>query len=177
MNDLSTLDGFGAVTEPATLEFQRVMPGPIDRVWAYVTDGDLRRRWLAGGEMTLELGAPFELVWRNDELTDPPGVRPDDMAAEHRMASRITALDPPRRIAFTWMGSGEVSIELTPRGETTLLTLTHRGVPNRSTLLGVSAGWHSHFDVLEARLAGRTPAPHWDNWRALRAAYETRMPA
>ena len=59
-----------------------------------------------------------------------------------------------------------------------LLTLTHRRLPDRPTLLGVSAGWHAHLDVLDARAAAaRDPAPLWDDWRALRADYETRMPA
>ena len=53
-------------------KIQRILPGPIERVWAYLTDSDLRRRWLAAGPMEMKVGAPFELVWRNDELSDPP---------------------------------------------------------------------------------------------------------
>ena len=65
-------DAYGALIEPTTLKIQRLLPGPIERVWAYLTDSDLRRQWLAAGEMEMKVGAPFELVWRNDELTDPP---------------------------------------------------------------------------------------------------------
>jgi uncharacterized protein YndB with AHSA1/START domain len=43
---------------------QRRLPGPIERVWAYLFDSDLRRLWLASGAMTLQPGASFELVWR-----------------------------------------------------------------------------------------------------------------
>jgi uncharacterized protein YndB with AHSA1/START domain len=177
MDDLSTIDAYGVLTEPATLQFKRLLPGPIERIWAYVTESDLRRRWLAAGEMTLKVGAPFELVWRNDELTDPPGEKPDSFGREHRMQSRITELDPPRRLAFTWDGSGDVSIDLAPAGDRVLLTLTHRGVPNRSTLLGVSAGWHSHLDILDARAREARPEPFWDAWRRLRQDYERRTPA
>ena len=53
MNDLSTIDAYGVLTEPATLTIQRLLPGPIERIWAYLTESDLRRRWLAAGEMTL----------------------------------------------------------------------------------------------------------------------------
>jgi uncharacterized protein YndB with AHSA1/START domain len=177
MNDLSTLDAFGVLTEPATLVFQRLLPAAIDRVWAYVTDGDLRRRWLAAGDMTLEVGAPFELVWRNDELTDPPGTRPEGFAIEHRMRSRITELDPPRRIGFTWMEGGEVTIELAPRGDRTLLTLTHRGgIPDRAMLLCVSAGWHAHLDLLDARLDSAPADPFWEAWSGLREIYARRIP-
>ena len=118
MNDMATTDRYGALTEPATVRIQRLLPGPIDRIWAYLTESELRRRWLASGEMTMAEGAPFELVWRNDELTDPPGDRPDSMAGEHRMQSRITELDPPRRIAFTWSGGAEVTIDLEAQGAT-----------------------------------------------------------
>ena len=76
MNDLAKVDAYGALSEPSTLTIQRLLPGPIERVWAYLTDSDLRRTWLAAGEMDMKIGAPFELVWRNDELTNPPGQRP-----------------------------------------------------------------------------------------------------
>ena len=32
-----------------------------------------------------------------------------------------------------------------------LLTVIHRRLPDRSTLLNVSAGWHAHLDILVAR--------------------------
>ena len=38
-----------------------------------------------------------------------------------------------------------------------LLTVIHRRLPDRSTLLNVSAGWHMHLDILVARAAGREP--------------------
>lgn len=176
MNDLSTFEDYGVIAEPATLTIQRLLPGPIDRVWAYLTESDLRRRWLASGEMKLEVGAPFEFVWRNDELTDPPGPRPEGFAAENRMESVITELDPPRRLAFAWGRSGGVTIELEPRGARTLLTLVHHRAPDRATLLSVSAGWHAHLDVLAARLGGTEPAPFWDEVARLRADYDPRIP-
>jgi len=177
MTDLETIDRYGVLIEPATLKIERLLPGPIDRVWAYLTESDLRRQWLAAGEMEMKVGAPFEFVWRNDELTDPPGVRPDSYSAEHRMQSRITELDPPRKLAFTWSNSGDVSFELKPVGDAVLLTIIHRRLPDRANLLGASAGWHLHLDVLEARVNGERPATFWDAWRRLRAEYEQRTPA
>ena len=95
-------DAYGALIEPTTLKIQRLLPGPIERVWAYLTDSDLRRKWLAAGAMEMKVGAPFELVWRNDELNDPPGKRPDGFPEEHRMQSRITELDPLRKLSIAW---------------------------------------------------------------------------
>ena len=177
MTEVATPDAYGVLSEPATLTIQRLLPGPIERIWAYLTDGDLRRQWLAAGEMELKVGAPFELVWRNSELTDPPGERPAGFGEEHRMQSRITELDPPRKLAFAWGASDGVSFELTPTaGDRVLLTLVHRRVGERAMLLRVSAGWHAHLDVLIARVTGRTPGPFWDGWSRLQAEYDRRLP-
>ena len=140
MTELATLDAYGVLTEPATLKIQRLLPGPIERVWAYLTESDLRRQWLAAGQMEMKVGAPFEFVWRNDELTNPPGQRPPGFSDEHRMQSHITELDPPRKLAITWGSNGGVSFELEPEGNEVLLTVIHRRVPDRATLLNASAG-------------------------------------
>jgi uncharacterized protein YndB with AHSA1/START domain len=93
------------------------------------------------------------------------------------MPSRITELDPPRRLAFTWQGSGDVSFDLEPRDEGVLLTITHRRLPDRSTLLNVSAGWHAHLDTLVARANGERTVSFWDGWARLKADYDQRLPA
>ncbi|WP_291867759.1 SRPBCC family protein [Bradyrhizobium sp.] len=170
-------DGWGALTEPATLRVQRLLPGPVERIWAYLTDNGLRAKWLAAGEMEMKVGAPFELVWRNDELNDPPSARPAGFPEEHRMQSRITVLDPPRKLSIAWANSGDVTFELQPRGEGVLLTVTHRRLPDRSTMLKVSAGWHMHLDILVARAMGREPAPFWEGWSRLHGEYDRRLPA
>jgi uncharacterized protein YndB with AHSA1/START domain len=177
MTDVTTLDAYGVLTEPATLKIQRLLPGPIERVWAYLTQSDLRRQWLAAGQMEMKIGAPVELVWRNAELTNPPGHRPPGFSDEHRMQSRITELDPPRKLVIAWNGSGDVSFELEPEGDEVLLTVIHRRLPDRATLLKVGAGWHMHLDILVARATGKGPKPFWDGWSRLQKEYDRRMPA
>ena len=177
MTDLAGLDAYGSLTEPATLTIQRLLPGPIERIWAYLTKEDLRRQWLAGGRMEMAVGAPFEFVWRNDELTDPPGQRPPGASDEHRLQCRITELDPPHKLAITWGSTGGVSFALEPQGDKVLLTLIHRRLPDRSTLLNVSAGWHMHLDILVARVTGEEPEPFWEGWSRLKAEYDRHLPA
>ena len=177
MNKRATLDAYGMLIEPATLKIQRLLPGPIERVWAYLTESDLRRQWLAAGQMEIKVGAPVELVWRNDQLTNSPGQRPPGFSDEHRMQSRITELDPSRKLAIAWDGSGDVSFELEPKGNEVLLTVIHRRLPSRATLLGVGAGWHMHLDVLVARATGKEPKPFWDGLSRLRKEYDRRLPA
>ena len=169
-------DAYGRLIEPATLKIERLLPGPIERVWAYLTESELRRQWLAAGQMEMKVGAPFEFAWRNDELTNPPGQRPAGFGEEHRMQSRITEFDPPRKLAFTWQGSGDVSFELEPKDSKVLLTVIHRRLPDRATMLKVGAGWHMHLDVLTARATGAQPEPFWDGWSRLKNEYDRRIP-
>ena len=177
MTKVAPLDAYGVLSEPATLKIERLLPGPIERVWAYLTQSDMRRQWLAAGKMEMKVGAPVEFVWRNDELSSSPGQRPEGFPEEQRMLSRITEADPPRKIAFTWSGSGDVSFELTPKGKDVLLTVIHRSLPDRATLLMVAGGWHMHLDILVARANGKEPQPFWDGWSRLHKEYDRRIPA
>lgn len=166
----------GQLIEPTVLKLQRLLPGTVERVWAYLVDSDLRRKWLAAGEMTLVPGSPLELVWRNDDLTRPPGVRPPEFPAEQRMASRVIAVDPPKSLTIGWGSEGDVTFELAPAGERVLLTIVHRRLTDRVTKLNVSAGWHAHLDILHAALGGAPAAPFWDNWASLRDHYDRLLP-
>ena len=57
MNELAPLDAYGELIEPTTLKIQRLLPGPIERVWAYLTQSELRRQWLASGDMQMKAGS------------------------------------------------------------------------------------------------------------------------
>lgn len=177
MTQLTATNTYGTLSEDATLTLERLLPGSIDRVWAYLTESDLRRQWLAAGTMDMRVGAAVELVWRNRELTVDPGTRPEGFGEEHRMESEITELDPPYRLSISWGSTGGVTFELEPVGDMVRFTVTHRRIPDRSIMLNVSAGWHAHLDVLAARLAGEEPEPFWDHWTALKAEYDRRVPA
>jgi uncharacterized protein YndB with AHSA1/START domain len=177
MTQLATAPAYGTLGEDATLTLERLLPGSIDRVWAFLTESDLRRQWLAAGTMEMRVGAPVELVWRNNELMDNPGQAPEGHGDEHRRTEQITELDPPHRLSITWGETGGVTFELEPVGDMVRFTLTHRRIPDRSIMLNVSAGWHAHVDVLAARLASEEPPPFWDNWASLKTEYDRRIPA
>lgn len=177
MTQAATLDAYGQLTEPATLTMERLLPGPIERVWDYLTRSDLRRQWLAMGEMEPQVGGAVHLTWRNSELSDPPGERPEGFGEEHSMDAAITVWDPPHRLAFTWGNTGGVSFDLTAQGDQVRLVLVHSRIADRATRLNVSAGWHAHLDTLAMRLEGRAPTAFWDRWSALKTQYEQRLPA
>ena len=177
MNAVTPPDDYGSLIEPTTLRIQRLLPGPVERIWSYLTDSDLRRKWLAAGVMKGQPGADCELVWRNEELNDPPSKRPEGFSEESRMTSRIIEFDPPKKLAITWRDTGDVTFELEPRGESVLLTIIHRRFPDRGMMLKHMAGWHMHLDVLVARASGEEPSPFWDGWSGLMKEYDARLPA
>jgi len=46
----------GQFTGPAEIRLVRTLPGPIERVWEYLTDSEKRSRWFAGGPMEQRVG-------------------------------------------------------------------------------------------------------------------------
>lgn len=172
----------GVITEAGAIRFERLLPGPIERVWDYLVDPAKRRTWLADGPMDVRPGGEFEYIWRNSELTDHDDPAPEKYAAyaEHRMKGRIIEADPPRRLVHGWDESGdtpnEVIFELAERGDKVLLTLTHRRLSSRSGVLSVAGGWHTHLDILQARLEGRDPPPFWATHARIEQEYDSRLP-
>src|SRR5690606_16162153 len=62
-------DGHGARLDAQSIRFERLLPGPIERVWAWLADADKRARWLAGGELPRQPGQTFELHFNHATLT------------------------------------------------------------------------------------------------------------
>jgi uncharacterized protein YndB with AHSA1/START domain len=177
------MDEFGVVTEARTLRLQRVLPGPIDRVWAYLTESDKRAKWLARGPMDLHAGGRVELSFRNAELSphkETPPERYKKYEAGASLRGRVTRCDPPRLLSYTWdedsNSPSEVTFELTPQGSDVLLVLTHRRLGDRTAMLSVAGGWHTHLGILIDHMNGREPRPFWSTYARLEAEYERRLP-
>lgn len=174
----------GVIIDTGTVRFERLLPGPIERVWSYLTDSEKRGTWLAAGEMDLRVGGRVEHVFDNSHLTghdDAPPPKYASHASESRMHGEITACDPPRLLSYTWGepsgGESEVRFELSERGGKVLLVLTHRRLANRDEMVGVAGGWHAHLDILAHRLEGQAPPSFWPTHTRLEAEYESRIPA
>jgi uncharacterized protein YndB with AHSA1/START domain len=161
------------------VRLERLLPGPIERVWDYLTDSRKRATWLAAGEFELREGGRIELRFDNDSLS-PGALRPERQCSpDSGFTGRITRFDPPRALAFTWEGAGdpsEVTFELAPRDGQVLLTVTHRRLVDRGVRVSVASGWDVHVSILAARLAGETPAPFWPTHARLEREYEARLP-
>ena len=174
---------YGVITEAGAIRFERLLPGPIERVWEYLVDPEKRRLWLAAGPMDLRPGGNMELVWNNSELARPDETVPERYAShagEHRMKGHVLRVEPPRLLAHSWDegdgGDSEVVYELEERGDMVLLTLTNRRLPTRAALVGVAGGWHTHLEMLAARLEGREGPRFWDLVDRVEREYEERIP-
>ncbi|MCB1391086.1 MAG: SRPBCC family protein [Rhodobacteraceae bacterium] len=174
MNAQGTTPDFAALADDGTtLVIQRWLPGPLSRVWAYLTEADKRARWLADGAMEQRPGAALELIWRNDRLADAGDTRPEGFSEESRMQTQVLACEPMTRLSFGW-GAGAVTFDLVERNGRVLLTLTHTGL-DAASRLGIAAGWHAHLDILRARVAGVEAPSFWSHWTTLHAQYAARI--
>lgn len=173
---------YGTVSEIDTVRFQRMLPGPIERVWDYLTDSEKRGTWLATGVMEQRAGGSVELHYHHADITTPgdaPPAKFKHLEKGFSFTGRVLRCEPPRLLSFTWGGApdpnSEVTFELTPRGKEVLLTVTHRHLGDRASVLSHSAGWHTHLGILVARLTGTAVRPFWATYTKLEGEYEKRL--
>ncbi len=181
--DLYAEGQYGQMPEPETVVIRRQLPGPVERLWAYLTEPEKRRRWLAGGPMGLFPGGEVTLVFRHTEITPSDDRPPEKYAGVTDGVSTtgvVTACEPPFLLAFTWDADtdhdSEVRFELTPEGDKVDLTVTHRRLVRRGQLISVAAGWHTHLAILESLLDGSAPPAFWRSHTKLEADYDQRLP-
>lgn len=170
------LDECGSAIEPGTFRIERLLPGPVERIWAYLTEPEKRKKWFGAGPMELQMGGRVELQFRFSELTTektPPGE-----VNSCEVPGRVTRCDPPRLLSYTW-GDGpdasEVTFQLTPQGKDVLLVITHRRLGDRTKMVSVASGWHTHLAILADRLSGRMPRPFWTMKASLQQQYGERL--
>ncbi|OCP09278.1 MULTISPECIES: SRPBCC family protein [unclassified Ensifer] len=174
---------YGRVIAPDAVRIERLLPGPIERVWSYLTEENKRRLWMASGTIGSSEGATVEHVFRHSELTtddDQPPQKYVDHAGEVRKHGHVLAWDPPRLLAYSWEEGtdtpSEVRFELSPRGDKVLLIVTHTRIANRGIMTSFSAGWHVHLDLLRDLLEGEQPSAFWSKFTKLEQEYEARIP-
>lgn len=158
-------DKGGCVSETA-VRFERLLPGPIERVWDHLTRSEHVAAWFGG------VGMKYVIE---------PKVGGAISLADGHIRGVVTQWAPPRRLAYTWnvLGEGEtdsvypesfVLFDLTQQGDRVLLVLTHRPIADgfeAQTMMG----WHTFMDALAAMLRGKTPEPRETAMERNRARY------
>jgi len=172
---------YGERVDEKTVRFERLLPGPLERVWDYLTDSDKRATWFAGGETELRVGGKVEMNFHNASLSTKPDIDPPEKYRELpeklSFGGTVTRCEPPLVLAHTWDfegGQSEVCYELEEAGDQVRLVLTHRKLASFDEVLSVSGGWHTHLDILEDVLEGREPDAFWKAHAPLEHEYERR---
>jgi uncharacterized protein YndB with AHSA1/START domain len=134
------------------LVVRRLLAATPERVFQAWTDARLLSRWFFAGETwtaKVENDPRVGGAYRIDMIT-PEGV-------VHTQSGVYRAIDPPRRISFTWsnelVGDTLVVIELSARGDRTELVLTHY-LPEQEVVERMHReGWEGCLASLERLLA------------------------
>ena len=170
---------FATEIEPGTIRFERHMPGPIPRIWDYLTHPTIRGRWLATGPMDLKAGGKFEMTLRPDELTPHAEVPPEGTSPKGVvLRGEVTNCKFPNMLAFTWEPGGPdsvVSFELTQVQGQVRVTLVNSGLKDRAAQIEAAAAWHAHLNVLEAKSNGVVPPPFYKRVAMYEAEYTKRF--
>jgi uncharacterized protein YndB with AHSA1/START domain len=167
----------GSILDLHTVEFKRLLPGPIELAWDYLTKPELLKTWFA--DVSLEPRAGGAVTVRFGGSTCGGGT-----AGVH---GTVREFRKPHVLAFSWIqgraqpdGSGndsfesEVRFELAERGEKVLLTLLHSRLPT-DELSGHSAGWHAYMDNFESVVSRRGAIDFMAVFHQLHPGYEQRV--
>jgi uncharacterized protein YndB with AHSA1/START domain len=133
-----------------TVRFERILPGPVERVWQFLTDPKRLPGWFGEAIIEPRAGGSVKILGGH-------------------IRGIVTQWEPPYRLTYTWnvFGANEtkssypesyVSFVLEPHGNDVLLTLTHVPVLERFEKQN-AMGWHTFLDMLTAASRGEAPEP------------------
>ena len=176
------MNDYGELLDSKTVRFERLLPGPIERVWGYLVESEKRAKWLCGGETDSRVGGNIDMHFHNASLSSAEDIaRPEkykDMPEKVSFSGTVTRYEPPRALSHTWEFDGEASevcYELEEVGNKVKLVLTHRRLLSSDIVLSVSGGWHTHLDILVDVLEHRQPGPFWKTQAEFAAEYKRRL--
>jgi uncharacterized protein YndB with AHSA1/START domain len=152
---MTILDGTTARNASATflkvsgVRFERLLPGPIERVWDHLTNTRLLPAWFGeNSHIEPRQGGAVRLM-------------------DGHVRGVVTLWQPPHRLSYTWnvFAPGDppdaasaypescLTLTLESRGDEVLLVLTHLPVLERFEKQN-AMGWHTFLDILGDTLEG-----------------------
>ena len=125
-----------------------------EKLWHALTDGDFTERYWFGARLrsAWKAGSSFEMVRSDGTVSD---------------AGKVVEVDPPRRLAYTFVNLSDkykndlpalATFTLEPYGRLVKLTLTHEGFAEGSKFYsGISKGWPAILSSLKSILETGKP--------------------
>jgi uncharacterized protein YndB with AHSA1/START domain len=125
-----------------------------EKLWHALTDGDFTARYWFGARLRSDwkVGSTFEMVRSDGTVSD---------------AGKIVEVDPPRRLAYTFINLSDkyknefpalATFEIERYGKLVKLTLTHQGFSEGSKFYsGISKGWPAILSSLKSLLETGEP--------------------
>lgn len=162
--------------KPGEVRLVRLLPGPIERVWDFITDPEKRARWFCGGLLEQRSGGKLEFAMRHKNLAPdetPPAEYAHVQDPGVTFEGRVIQCEPPRLLVFTFGGDDSVvTFDLKPEGDKVRLLLTHRASgPDLKEVGSFASGWHIHFAMLIALLEDAPLPKFWSEHTRLKPIY------
>jgi uncharacterized protein YndB with AHSA1/START domain len=165
-----------ATVRDGAIHIERLLPGPIERVWSYIVDPDKRALWFAGGAFEQKAGGKGEFVFDHRNLSHEPTPEAWKAMEGFRSPMWVVRIEPPRLLVLGWTEgerSSELTFKLSAQGDKVLLVLRQSPVATPEDLSNYGVGWHTHLDTLQDRLEGKKPRGFWSNFDRLQKVYSS----
>jgi uncharacterized protein YndB with AHSA1/START domain len=176
------MNEYGELLDENTVKFERLLPGPIERVWSYLTESEKRAQWLCGGDVETTADGHVDMHFHNVSLSSDEDIpRPDkynDKPEKMSFVGKVTRCEPPHVLEHTWEfgeESSEVCYKLEEQGDKVRLVLTHRRLESSDTVLSVSCGWHTHLNLLVDVLESKKLRPFYKMQLQYESEYGQRL--
>ncbi len=146
------------------VRFTRRLPGPITRVWDFITGSDHLSAWIGNGVIEPRVGGKVDI--------------------DGHISGNVVEWSRPQRLSYTWVvgrgGDGGEKLtsllifDLAEEGDDVVLTLTHgKQLPGFHALSMM--GWFSLLNALEAAIAGKPAPDRGQNFQRVLPVYEARV--
>jgi uncharacterized protein YndB with AHSA1/START domain len=142
------------VTDDKTLRIERTFRAPAEAVFDAWTSEEVLRRWwhtesgweTSEAEVDLRVGGVVRVVMR-----DP------NKDVEYGGRGHYTEIEPPTRLAFTWIWDGDtrrtlIELEFEETDGVTTVRFTHSGLWDEEAVRSHEDGWSRMFGNLEGVL-------------------------
>jgi uncharacterized protein YndB with AHSA1/START domain len=143
------------MNERQTLTIERTYAAPVERVFEAFTSEEVMRRWWHAGpdwetpeaRVDLRVGGEMRVVMRNPHKNESYGG-----------GGRYTVVDPPDRVAFTWLWDDDlrpeqveqlIEIDFSESDGQTTVRFVHRDLWDDETVADHEDGWNKALDNLK----------------------------